>query len=280
MEIPFIKIDNAGNDYIYVRRGSISRSKLSPGALARLISDRNRGVGSDGLIEVDIIDSGSAEIRIFNSDGSEAELCGNGLRGAVLYLRRITGSKRRHFAISTKWKEYELDLIKSNLSAAVVGAKMGNPSFDHRDIGCTGESANCMGISLLAGEKERILYCLAMPNPFAIIFVDNFDFDWQKEGMEIENNSIFKNRINVMFTRVDSKNRVSVMPWERGSGATRACGSGAAAVTVISRMLGYTNSNIVVNMPGGHLRTRWDIGQNEIYQSGPSRIAFTGLFQI
>jgi len=172
-----------------------------------------------------------------------------------------------------------LEVIKSDSLTAVVGAFLGKPSFDPRDIGYAGGGSNCMGIPVFAGGNERILYCVAMPNPQAVIFVDNFDFDWQKEGMELENAPIFKNKINVMFTRVHSKNRVDVRPWERGSGATRACGSGAAAVTVISRMLGYTDTDINVAMPGGDLRTRWDIGENEIYQSGLSRVAFTGIFR-
>jgi len=279
MEIPFIKIDNAGNDYIYVRKESISRYRSGSRVLARRISDRYGGVGSDGLIIVDIIDSGTAGIRIYNKDGSEAELCGNGLRGVVLFLKREIKSGRRSFAISTAWDDYSAELIKSEFGEATIGAILGGPSFDPRDIGYKGNSRNCMGIRMTANGKKRILFCLALPNPQAVIFVDNFDFDWQKEGMEIERNLIFRRGINVMFARVDSKKRIAVKPWERGSGATRACGSGAAAVTVVARMLGHVHDDVTIAMPGGNLRTSWKIGENEIYQSGPSRIAFTGIFR-
>lgn len=279
MEIPFIKISNAGNDYVYVSEKSVARARSSLSSLARRISDRNSGVGSDGLIVVDIIDSGTAMIRIFNRDGSEAELCGNGLRGTVLYLKKTTGSRIQRFVISTRWDDYKLRLVKSDSISAVIEAELGAPSFEAANIGYLYDSANCLGITIVPLEKERVLYCVAMPNPQAVIFVDNFDFNWQEEGMRIENNPIFKNKINVMFTRVDSKNKISVMPWERGSGATGACGSGAAAATVISSLMGFTGNEVKVSMPGGDLRTRWKIDENKIYQSGPSRIVFTGLFQ-
>ncbi|MEE9553124.1 MAG: diaminopimelate epimerase [candidate division Zixibacteria bacterium] len=279
MEIPFIKIDNAGNDYIYVRKESVSRLRKGLNMLARRISDRNKGVGSDGLIVVDIMDSSSAGIRVFNRDGSEAKLCGNGLRGTILFIRKTTKGRKRHYKITTGWGEYDLDLIKSGSDNIESGVFLGQPSFAADDIGYLGDEKNCMGISLTSGGRKRTLYCIAMPNPHAVIFVDNLDFSWQKEGMEIEKKPVFKDGINVMFARVDSGRKVTVMPWERGSGATLACGSGAAAVTVVSRMLGLTNKKIVVAMSGGNIKTRWEMGDG-IYQTGPSRIAFTGLFQI
>lgn len=279
MDIPFIKIDNAGNDYTYVRRESVSRLKMSLNAFARRISHRNKGVGSDGLIVVDIIDSGSAGIGIFNSDGSVAKLCCNGLRGTVLFIRKTLKKNRRRYKISTKWGEYDLELLKAGSDSAQTGLLMEGPSFEAGDIGYRGNARHCMGIRLRVGRKSRTLYCVAMPNPHAVIFVDNFDYNWQKEGMEIEKSLDFKGGINVMFAQVESKKKIAVMPWERGSGATRSCGSGAAAVTVVSRMLGLSDKNIVVAMPGGNLRTRWNIGE-KIYQSGPSRIAFAGFYKI
>jgi diaminopimelate epimerase len=279
MNIPFIKIDNAGNDYVYISQDSISRLKTSIGSLARRISDRNRGVGADGLIVVDILDPGSAFMRIFNSDGSESELCGNGLRGVALFLRKTEKSRRRQFSVATRWREYRLDLIKSDQSSILIGTSLGSPSFAAKDIGFAEGGKHGLGIRLQAGENERELYCLAMPSPHAVIFVDNLGFNWQEEGREIENSPLFKNRVNVMFARVDSRRSVTVLPWERGSEATLACGSGAGAVCVISHLLGKTGSSISVRMPGGILKTKWDLSENEIFQAGSSRVAFTGQFQ-
>ena len=280
MEIPFIKIQNAGNDYVYVEKKSISRLKISVPSLVRRISDRSRGVGSDGLIIIDARDTNTAFMRIYNSDGSEAELCGNGLRGVALFLRRILKSRARRFIVYTRWNDYRLEVVKQSGAAAVIQASLRGPLFNARAIGYSGEGSICMGVPLSVGECRRDLYCVAMPNPFAVIFVDNFDFDWQKEGRGIENSPMFNNRINVMFTRIDSRTRITIMPWERGSGATLACGSGAAAAVAISGLLGYTRGVISVNMLGGTLKTSWNIEENEICQEGPSRIVFTGSYRV
>jgi diaminopimelate epimerase len=280
MKIPFIKIQNAGNDYIYVEKKYISRLKMRIPSLARHISDRNRGVGSDGLIILEAIGRESTFMRIYNSDGSEAELCGNGLRGVALFLMRALKMRARKFTVSTRWNDYRAKTVSFSGDAAVIEISLGGPSFDARAIGYLKDEGICMGIPVSVGGRERDLYCVAMPNPFAVIFVDNFDFDWQKEGSGIENSPMFRKRINVMFTKIDSRRRLTVMPWERGSGATLSCGSGAAAAVAVSGLLGYTGGKVSVIMPGGTLKTSWNIEENEIYQEGPSRIAFTGSFRV
>jgi diaminopimelate epimerase len=280
MEIPFIKVENAGNDYIYVAEKSIRGGKINVLRLARRISDRHFGIGSDGLIVVRREKPGVAFMRIYNSDGSEAELCGNGLRGVCLFLRRVFESRRRIFTIHTSWDHYSAGFIKVSGHSAVVRTSLGSPVFESSAIGYSGSEKVCVGMEMEVFGNRRALYCVAMPNPFAVIFVDNFDFDWQKEGGEIEHSPLFRNGINVMFTRIDSKGRITVRPWERGSGATLACGSGAAAAVVISSLLGYAGREVSVNMPGGTLRTSWDIEENMIFQEGPSRIVFSGSFLI
>jgi len=278
MKIPFIKIDNAGNDYIYVSARTVSRVKSIPD-LARAISDRNSGAGSDGLITVKSINATTAGISIYNSDGSIAELCGNGLRGTVLYLKKEFGRSGRKYSISTKWNEYSVDVIGSKKATAVIGADLGNPLFDADSIGYLGTERNCMRVSVKTSGGIRTAHCIAMPNPHAVIFVDNFDFDWQKEGGEIETNRLFKRGINVMYAKIETKNKITMRPWERGSGATRSCGSGAAAVGVAANLLGLANREVQISMPGGVISTKYDIGENSVYQSGPSRVAFTGIFE-
>ena len=280
MKIPFIKIQNAGNDYVYVENKYISRLKMRIPSLARLISDRNRGVGSDGLIIVDKQNTNLAFMRTYNSDGSEAELCGNGLRGVALFLKTVLKSRARKFTVSTRWNDYRVEVVNLSGETAVIQVFLDGPLFDARAIGFSKDESICMGVPVSVGEYQRDLYCVAMPNPFAVIFVDNFNFDWQKEGSGIENSPLFKNRINVMFTRIDSRSRLTVMPWERGSGATLACGSGAAAAVAVSGLLGYAGGKVSVMMPGGTLKTSWNIENNEICQEGPSRIAFTGSYRV
>jgi diaminopimelate epimerase len=280
MEIPFIKIQNAGNDYVYVEKKSISRLKINVPSLARRISDRNRGVGSDGLIIIDAADRKPAFMRIYNSDGSEAEFCGNGLRGVALFLRRVLRSRARKFTVSTRWNDYRAEVVNLSGDTADIKVSLDGPLFDAGAIGYSKKKGICMDVTISIGQRRRDLYCVAMPNPVAVIFVDNFDFGWQKEGRAVENSPMFKNGINVMFTRIDSPKRLTVRPWERGSGATLACGSGAAAAVAVSGLLGYTNGNVSVIMPGGTLKTSWNIEENKIYQQGTSRIVFTGLFRV
>ena len=276
MEIPFIKIEGLGNDYIFVDRKSFGSKRVNFNRLAREISHRQFGVGADGLIVMQRLGPLSAQMSIYNSDGSQAEFCGNGLRGTALYMKSVYKAKGNEFAISTNWSEHRVKIKKLNGNKGSIEALIGAPSLDAKDVGYAGQ--NCMGIEIQPGETKRVLYCVAMPNPQAVIFVDNFDFDWKSEGRLIETNPVFRNAINVMFVKVISSKKLSLLPWERGSGATLACGSGAAAATVISNLLESTKGPVTVQMPGGTLRTRWDMAENQVYQQGPSRIVFSGTY--
>lgn len=276
MNIPFIKIEGLGNDYIFIDQGSLRSKSMSLPALSRAVSHRRFGIGSDGLIVVKKLDVASAFMSIYNSDGSKAEFCGNGLRGTALYMKSVYKARGNEFSIDTSWSQYQVMIVKSDGKSAKVKASFGAPSFDSKAVGYIG--SNCLGIKASPAGVLRTLYCVAMPNPHAVIFVDNFDLDWQTEGSLIEKSPMFKHGINVMFARVESPKRISMMPWERGSGPTMACGSGAAAATVISTLLELTKGPVTVQMPGGTLSTRWDIAQNEVYQEGLTRIAFSGIY--
>jgi diaminopimelate epimerase len=278
LKIPFVKIEGLGNDYIYVDENAFRRRKVSFVSLARAASHRRFGIGSDGLIAVGKLGAAAASMAIYNSDGSRAEFCGNGLRGTALYMKSVYRTKANEFSIFTRWREYRVVLDKWDGKRGLVKAAIGAPSFDPEDIGFKG--SNSLGIEVNPLGKKRVLYCVAMPNPHAVIFVEDYNFDWQKEAALIENSPIFRNRINVMYARIESPKKISLFPWERGSGATMACGSGAAAATVISNLLELTKGAISIRMPGGSLSTRWDIENNQVYQHGPARIAFSGIYTI
>jgi diaminopimelate epimerase len=276
VEISFIKIEGLGNDYIFVDESAFRRRRVIFASLARSVSHRRYGIGSDGLIVVRKLGPASAFMDIYNADGSRAEFCGNGLRGTALYIKSVYKAGSNEYSIFTRWRKYRIVLATWNGKSGLVKASIGAPSFDSAEIGFKG--SNCLGIEINPAGTKRVLYCVAMPNPHAVIFVDDFDFDWQKEAKIIEMSPMFKNRINVMYARIDSPKKVTLVPWERGSGATMACGSGAAAVTVISNLLELTKGAVTVRMPGGSLSTRWDIGKNEVYQQGPARISFSGIY--
>jgi len=279
MDIPFIKIQNVGNDYIYLDRKSLSRKKISKSSLARKISHRHTGVGSDGIFIVDKAGPASAYVEMYNSDGSAMKFCGNGVRGAALYLkyRHKSGSKTKY--VITSHDEYEITVLKSTAFSLRSRLRIGNPSFDSSVIGYSKKSKNCLGVKIKGERKNWTAYCVAMPNPHAVIFADNFEFDWQKEGEAVEHSPLFPDRINVMFTMVESTRKLTIRPWERGAGATLSCGSGAAAATVISGLLGYTKGRVSVSMPGGILKTEWDISENNVYQEGSSEIVCTGIYK-
>jgi diaminopimelate epimerase len=272
LEIPFIKIEGLGNDYIYI--DAPRRRSIAYPALARAISDRHHGVGGDGLIVMSRTGDKSAGMVIYNSDGSMAEFCGNGLRGTALYLKTVYKSAGKHFTIATLWNLYQIELLSQNPPRVL--AELGSPSFAPEDIGFRGK--NTMGVPIRVRSSKFTAYCMAQGNPHAVIFVKNFDFDWKTAGAAIEHNRLFENKINVMFTKVVSSNKITVVPWERGAGATRACGSGAAAATVISNILEYTKGTVRCEMPGGTLITKWNIEENRVYQEGPTRIAFSGIY--
>jgi diaminopimelate epimerase len=279
MNIPFIKIQNVGNDYIYIDKKSISRRKISKSLLAQKISRRQRGVGSDGIFIVEKAGPASAFVEMYNSDGSSMKFCGNGVRGTALYLKDKYKSRSRLYNVSTFHGDYEIKVKKSSGPSLRSELRIGNPSFESSVIGYSKKSKNCLGVKIKGVRKNWTTYCVAMPNPHAVIFVDNFNFDWQKEGKAIELNPLFPDRTNVMFTVVESKRKLTVKPWERGAGATLSCGSGAAAATVISGLLGYAGGSVSVSMPGGILKTRWDISENNVYQEGSSEFVCAGIYR-
>ena len=279
MKLRFIKIQNAGNDYIYIDKKHLSRQKISRSILAKKICDRRRGVGADGIFIVDILAPNEALVEMRNSDGSSMEFCGNGVRGATLYMNENFKSRSRLYKISTVFNSYEISVLKRKDHSQTARLRIGNPSFESSAIGYSKKAKTCLGIKVKGNKKNWEAYCIAMPNPHAVIFVDNFDFQWQNAGKEIENNPLFTNRINVMFTMIKSKSGLSVMPWERGAGPTLSCGSGGAGAAIISHLLGYTFKKVSVQMPGGVLKTEWDISENAVYQEGPSEIVCSGIFR-
>jgi diaminopimelate epimerase len=235
-------------------------------------------VGSDGIFVVGKTGPASAFVEMYNSDGSSMKFCGNGVRGTALYLRDRFKSRSRIYSVSTSLGEYEVQVNKTSGAGLRSRLRIGNPSFDSSVIGYSKKSKNCLGVKIKGVRKNWTAYCVAMPNPHAVIFIDNFEFDWQKEGEAIEHSPLFPGRTNVMFTAVESKRKMTVMPWERGAGATLSCGSGAAAATVISGLLGYTGGLVSVKMPGGILKTEWDISENSVYQEGSSEIVCAGIY--
>ena len=273
----FTKMTGLGNDYIYINCINGEKIKNIP-EITRKLSDRHIGIGADGVILIDKPSDSNSDfkMRIFNSDGSEAEMCGNGIRCVAKFIHDKGLSPKDKLAIETLAGTKKVKLIEDNGECNEVIVDMGEPIFQDTNIPYNVYEAFNKDLDLnVAGEKMRFTV-VSMGNPHAVTFVENVDdIDIEKYGPEIENNPIFPNRTNVEFVQIIDKNNVKVRVWERGAGETRACGTGACAAAVASGLNGYTDENITVGLPGGNLKIEWG-KDNHIYMQGPATTVFEG----
>lgn len=278
--IPFTKMHGAGNDYIYID----NRENLvkNPNELAIKLSNRNFGIGGDGIILILNSKKADFKMRIFNADGSEAEMCGNGIRcfSKFVYDQKLTDKKI--LTIETLAGIMTLNLnIKNNLVSTVI-VDMGEPILLRDQIPMIGETGTVINedLSLDDGTTFQIT-TVSMGNPHAVIFVEDVaNFPVSKYGPMIENHNLFPNRTNVEFVEIIDRNKVIQRTWERGSGETLACGTGASAVTVAAILNKLTERKITVELKGGELSTEWKIDDNHLYLDGPATTVFQGKIDL
>jgi diaminopimelate epimerase len=276
MNLPFIKLEGLGNNYIFVRSQDITKYSLRK--LAISITDVNKGIGADGLIAVDLKKEPFA-MRIFNRDGSEAEMCGNGLRQAALFIKRTKFPARKRFRITTSAGDFSAAIVSSSNNQAIVKTSLGSPVFAAKDIGLGGKKDLAFNIPLFKYRGKHIMVdCVSMGNPHAVIAVDNYDFDWPQIGRKISEHNLFANGVNVHFLKVINSKRFQMRIFERGSGVTSACGSGAAACLAVGVIRNILQKKAVAVMPGGNLELFWDISINTISQVGPVKIVCRGEY--
>lgn len=273
----FTKMTGLGNDYIYINCTDGLKLKNIPEFTKRL-SDRHMGVGADGLILIDKPSNPDSDfkMRIFNSDGSEAEMCGNGIRCVAKFIHDNNLSNKDKLSIETLAGIKRVKLIEEDGVCNEAIVDMGEPIFQDNNIPYDVYEAFNKDLDLdVLGEKMRFTV-VSMGNPHAITFVEDVDkVDIEKYGPAIENNPIFPNRTNVEFVQIIDKNNIKVRVWERGTGETLACGTGACAATVASGLNGYTDENVTVTLPGGKLIVEWG-KDNHIYMQGPATKVFEG----
>ena len=276
--LSFTKMTGLGNDYIYIDCTNGVKLKNIP-EFAKRVSDRHFGIGSDGLILIDKSsdDNSDFKMRIFNSDGSEAEMCGNGIRCVAKFIYDNKLSNKDKLSIETLAGIKQVKLIEKNGECDEAIVDMGEPIFQDKNIPYDVYEAFNKDLDLdVLGEKMRFTV-VSMGNPHAITFVEDVDkVDIKKYGPAIENNPIFPNRTNVEFVQIINKNNIKVRVWERGAGETLACGTGACAATVASGLNGYTDANVTVELPGGKLEVEWG-KDNHIYMQGPATKVFEGF---
>ncbi len=276
--IKFTKMHGIGNDYLYIdaRRKKIKNLE----ELARKMSHRNFGVGSDGIILILNSKSADLKMRIFNADGSEAEMCGNGIRCFAKYVYDHGLIKRKEIAIETLAGIKHVEIFTKHDKVSKVRVDMGEPILLRERIPMIGDPGMVIDEELqLDGIKFNVT-AVSMGNPHAIIYVEDVkNFPVQKYGSMIENHPSFPKRTNVEFVQVIGEKEVIQRTWERGSGETLACGTGASAVTVAGILTKRTARSITIHLLGGDLEIEWNEKDNHVYMIGPAVEVFEGVWQ-
>ena len=274
--LKFTKMHGAGNDYIYIN--CFEETVKNPEKLAIKVSDRHFGIGSDGLILISPSDKADFKMNIYNADGSEGMMCGNGIRCVSKYVYDNGMTDKDEISVETR---SGIKLIKMNVeNGKVVSARvnMGEPILEAEKIPTKFDGKNVIRQKLTIDEKEYEVTCVSMGNPHCIVYVDDIkDIDLEKIGPKFENNEMFPERINTEFVHVVSDTELDMRVWERGSGETLACGTGSCAVTVASVLCGYCkrNTEIKINLLGGTLTDIWTDG-GDVYMTGPAATVCTG----
>jgi diaminopimelate epimerase len=278
----FTKMQGAGNDYVYVDCFQ-EPVPPDPAGLARRIADRHFGVGGDGLILICPSTVADARMQMFNADGSQAEICGNGIRCVAKYVYDHGICRRERLAIETGAGVLTLDLEVRGGLARRVRVDMGEPILAAEQIPTTlpGGAAlpgrPVIGAKLVIGGVALEVTCVSMGNPHCVTFVDRLGDDWVLGmGPKIEMDPHFPRRVNAEFVEVLSPSEVRVRVWERGSGETLACGTGASAVCVAGVLTGRTGRKVLVHLPGGDLELEWDSENHHVCLTGPAEEVFSG----
>jgi diaminopimelate epimerase len=270
----FIKMHGIGNDYVYI--DCFRETVSEPEKLAIHVSDRHFGVGGDGLILIMPSDQADARMRIFNADGSEAQMCGNGIRCLAKYVYESGISRKPEIAVETLAGVLSLQLITANGVVEQVKVDMGMPRLRRQDIPMRGGGDRVLGERLTAGDREFAVTCLSMGNPHCVIYVDDVaQFPVTHYGPLLERHAQFPERTNVEWVERLNRREIRQRTWERGSGETLACGTGACAATVASVLNGKTDRTVTVHLLGGDLEIEWAADEH-VYMTGPAVEVFRG----
>ena len=277
--IKFTKMQGLGNDYVYM--DAIHQKIENESSLAQFVSNRHFGIGSDGLILICKSDIADFKMRMFNSDGSEAEMCGNGIRcvGKFVYDKGLTDKTTVTIETLAGIKTLELNTKEGKVETVKVD--MGEPILNPKEIPVISDEEPVKNLMLEAEGRKFKFTCVSMGNPHAITKVEDTEkFDVEKYGKVLEVDKAFPNKTNVEFIQIVDKNHVKMRVWERGAGETLACGTGACATAVACYLNGKTDRNVEVELLGGKLFIEWNEGNNHIYMTGPAVTVFEGVLEI
>lgn len=277
----FTKMEGIGNDYIYVN--CFQETVENPADFSVKYSDRHFGIGSDGLILICPSEIADFKMSMYNADGSQAEMCGNGIRCVGKYVYDYGLTSQTEITVETLAGIKYLTLHVEDGKVREVTVDMGEPIFVPSEIPVdlsklsmeTG--SRVVDVPIEIADKEYRMTCISMGNPHAVVFVDGVkELPLEQIGPLFEQHPVFPKRVNTEFIEVLSDTEVNMRVWERGSGETLACGTGACASAVACVLNHKTKDEIVLHLLGGDLKVKWDQEKNRVYMTGPARVVFDG----
>lgn len=275
----FTKMHGIGNDYVYIN--CLEETVNNPSELSVFVSDRHKGIGSDGLVLIKASDVADFRMDMFNADGSQSQMCGNAIRcvGKYVYDRGLTN--KTEVSVETLAGIKYLSLLVKNNKVETVKVNMGAPILKPALIPTTLDGDTVVARPVTIGDKEYHITCVSMGNPHCVTYMDSEDevmnLEIDKVGPLFENNEIFPERVNAEFVKVIDRNTLLMRVWERGSGETMACGTGACAVAVATMLNGLCEDSVTVKLLGGDLKITWDKKADLVYMEGSATTVFDGV---
>lgn len=275
----FTKMHGCGNDYIYVN--CFKEEVKNPEKVAIYVSDRHFGIGSDGLILICPSEVADFRMAMYNADGSEGKMCGNGVRCIAKYVYEYGLTKKDKISIETKGGIKYLDLTIEDGKVVLVKVNMGAPILEPAQIPVKIGDERCINEGIIVDGREYKITCVSMGNPHAVTFVDNTDdLPLDKIGPKFENHEAFPERVNTEFVQVLNRKEVKMRVWERGSGETLACGTGTCATVVSCVLNGLTDNEITVHLLGGDLFLNYDEEKDTVWMTGPATVVCDGVIDV
>lgn len=273
----FTKMQGCGNDYVYVDGGAEQIPAQDKPALVRRLSDRHFGIGGDGVIFINPSKEADFEMEMFNADGTRAEMCGNGIRcvGKFVYDKGLTD--KNDITVISAGKVKYLTLFTKDGKVETVKVNMGAPELAAALVPVVCDKEQAVDEPVSVQGREYRMTCVSMGNPHAVVFMDDVEsLDIEAIGPHFENHEQFPRRTNTEFVKVLDRNTVQMRVWERGTGETLACGTGACATVVACVLNGLTQETVTVKLLGGDLTVTWDRAADLVYMTGPAVTVFEG----
>lgn len=278
----FTKMHGLGNDYVYVN--CLEEKIDNPSEVAKFVSDRHTGIGSDGLIMINPSKVADFEMEMYNADGSRGEMCGNGIRCVGKYVYDYGLTDKTSISVETLGGIKYLDFTVENGKVALVRVDMGTPILKPELIPIVMEDESAESVidePIMVDGKEYHMTGVSMGNPHDVVFWDGIDtMNIEAVGPKFENHERFPKRINTEFVEVLDRKTAKMRVWERGSGETQACGTGACAVAVACILNGFTDNKVTVKLLGGDLQIEWDREADKVYMTGPATTVFDGVIEL